>query len=108
MEFNADTIKGQWTQIKGSFKEKWGKLTENDLQSFDGNFETLKGKLQSLYGYSKERASTEIDEAIQKMKLVTKDTKASFAGKANSAVDSAEAKVDEATAKVNPSNKNRH
>ena len=38
------------------------------VQSFDGNFETLKGKLQKLYGYSKERASTELDEAIQKMK----------------------------------------
>lgn len=101
MELNNDAIKGQWSQIKGSFKEKWGKLTDNDLQSFDGNFETLKGKLQSLYGYSKERATSEIGETIQKMKLAGHDMKEKFTEKANSAVDSAKAKVDEATKKVN-------
>lgn len=100
MEFNTDAIKGQWNQIKGSLKEKWGKLTDNDLQSFDGNFETLKGKLQSLYGYSKERASNELDETIRRFKLKGEGAKHETFEKANRAVDSAEVKVDQANRKL--------
>lgn len=100
MDINTDVVRGQWNQIKGSFKEKWGKLTDNDLQSFDGNFETLKGKLQALYGYSKERASSEIDEAVKKMKLVGGDLREKALGKANIAVDKAEMKIDQAKRKI--------
>ena len=101
MDINTDVIKGQWSQIKGTLKEKWGKLTDNDLQSFDGNFETLKGKLQQLYGYSKERASAELDETVQKLKLKGNEAREAVMGKANQAVDESELKVDNANRKLN-------
>ena len=72
MELNKDVIRGQWSQIKGSLKEKWGKLSDKDLEKFEGNFDSIKGKLQSLYGYSKERATSEIDETVKKLKLAAK------------------------------------
>jgi len=36
---NEDRIKGQWKQLAGKLKEKWGKLTDNDLQRADGSSE---------------------------------------------------------------------
>jgi uncharacterized protein YjbJ (UPF0337 family) len=57
---NEDIIKGKWTQIKGSLKSKWGKLTDDDLDRIDGNHQYLVGKLQERYGWQKEQAEREI------------------------------------------------
>ncbi len=95
---NNDTIRGQWNEIKGSFKQKWGKLTDNDLTTFEGNFDGLKGKLQKLYGYSKERASTEIDSALERFKH--SDTAEATRAKAQGAMDDAKDGVDEMNDRV--------
>jgi uncharacterized protein YjbJ (UPF0337 family) len=57
---NEDIIKGKWTQIKGSLKSKWGKLTDDDLDRIDGNHQYLVGKLQERYGWQKEQSEREI------------------------------------------------
>ena len=59
---NTDTIKGNWTQLKGKVKERWGKLTDDDLKVIEGKKDQLVGKLQERYGYAKEKAQTECDE----------------------------------------------
>ena len=56
---NADTLKGQWHQMKGEIQTQWGKLTDNDLDQIAGQSETLIGKLQEWYGYARERAERE-------------------------------------------------
>jgi uncharacterized protein YjbJ (UPF0337 family) len=58
---NWDTIKGEWTQLKGKVREKWGKLTDNDLETIAGKKDQLIGKLQQRYGYDKEAAEKEVD-----------------------------------------------
>ena len=58
---NADTIKGNWKQLKGKIKEHWGKLTDDDLTVINGREEQLIGKLQERYGYTKEQAEREIE-----------------------------------------------
>lgn len=57
---NSDVIKGKWKQLTGKIKERWGDLTDNDLQAADGHAEYLVGKLQERYGWSKERAEQEV------------------------------------------------
>ena len=57
---NADTLKGQWHQIKGEVKNQWGKLTDDDLSQIEGNGEKLVGKLQERYGFAKDRAEEEL------------------------------------------------
>jgi uncharacterized protein YjbJ (UPF0337 family) len=57
---NADTLKGQWHQLKGEIKTKWGKLTDNDLDQIAGQSEKLIGKLQERYGYARDRAEREV------------------------------------------------
>jgi uncharacterized protein YjbJ (UPF0337 family) len=57
---NQDIIQGKWTQLKGSLKNKWGKLTDDDLSRADGNHQYLAGRLQERYGWEKDRAEREI------------------------------------------------
>ena len=59
---NWDIIKGDWAQLKGEARAKWGKLTDNDWEVIAGNKDRLVGKLQEQYGYAKDAAEKEIDE----------------------------------------------
>jgi uncharacterized protein YjbJ (UPF0337 family) len=53
---NWDQIEGNWKQLKGRVKEKWGKLTDDQLDQLAGNRDQLLGKIQEQYGISKEEA----------------------------------------------------
>ncbi len=57
-----DRIEGNWKQFSGKAKQKWGELTDDELDVIDGNREELEGKLQAKYGKSKDEARQEIDE----------------------------------------------
>ncbi len=59
MDWNR--VEGNWKQIKGSVKEKWGKLTDDDLDVINGRREQLEGKIQERYGLQKDQAKSEID-----------------------------------------------
>jgi uncharacterized protein YjbJ (UPF0337 family) len=59
---NQDIIKGKWSQLSGKLKEKWGKLTDNDLQRADGTSEYLAGRLQERYGIARDEAKRQIRE----------------------------------------------
>jgi len=62
---NWDTLKGDWKQFKGKVKEKWGKLTDDDLDVIDGKRDQLSGLLQKRYGYAKEAAEREIEAFVK-------------------------------------------
>ena len=51
---NQDTIQGQWKQLAGSIRARWGKLTNDDLDVAEGNAEYLAGKLQQRYGIARD------------------------------------------------------
>lgn len=57
---NKDTLHGNWKEVKGSVKEKWGKLTDNHLTEIDGKRDQLVGHIQKQYGLSKEEAETQV------------------------------------------------
>ena len=61
---NEDILKGKWNEIKGGLKEKWGKLTDNDLTVVEGNKDKLLGILQQKYGYDKDKAEKEYNDFI--------------------------------------------
>jgi uncharacterized protein YjbJ (UPF0337 family) len=58
---NWDQIAGNWKQFKGTVKEKWGKLTDDDLEVIEGKKDQLIGRLQERYGYTKEQAEKELN-----------------------------------------------
>lgn len=53
---NKDQFEGNWHQLKGRIKEKWGKLTDNEITQINGKYEQLIGILQKKYGYAKSQA----------------------------------------------------
>ena len=57
---NKEQIQGKAEQIAGKLKEKWGKLTGDDIALFNGKRETFLGKLKEHYGLSKEDADKQI------------------------------------------------
>ena len=59
---NWDRIEGEWKQIKGNVREKWGKLTDDDFNQIAGKREQLEGKIQERYGYAKEQVKKEVDD----------------------------------------------
>jgi uncharacterized protein YjbJ (UPF0337 family) len=59
---NWDIVEGKWKQVKGAVQEKWGELTNDDLDRIAGNKEQLSGKLQEKYGWTKDEAERQIDD----------------------------------------------
>jgi uncharacterized protein YjbJ (UPF0337 family) len=51
---NAQELQGQWNKIRGQVKEKWGQLTDNDLQIENGNIDQLVGRIQQKTGEGRE------------------------------------------------------
>jgi uncharacterized protein YjbJ (UPF0337 family) len=66
---NADTLKGQWKQLAGKVREKWGALTDDEIDRIGGQKDQLVGKLQERYGYAKDRAEREADEFFRAQEL---------------------------------------
>lgn len=59
---NKLQIKGNWNQVKGKLKQKYGQLTDDDLQYAEGKEEELLGRLQSKTGKAKEDLLEEINK----------------------------------------------
>jgi uncharacterized protein YjbJ (UPF0337 family) len=57
---NQDIAQGNWRQLSGKIKQKWGKLTDDDLMRAKGDKEYLVGKLHEQYGIAKDRAEDEL------------------------------------------------
>jgi uncharacterized protein YjbJ (UPF0337 family) len=62
---NWDQVQGKWKQVRGSAKQQWGKLTDNDLEQIAGMRDKLVGKLQERYGIAQEEAQKKADEWIK-------------------------------------------
>jgi uncharacterized protein YjbJ (UPF0337 family) len=61
---NWDQVEGKWKEMRGSVRERWGKLTDDDMDVIAGRRDQLSGKLQQQYGYTKEQADREIDSFV--------------------------------------------
>jgi uncharacterized protein YjbJ (UPF0337 family) len=57
---NWDRIEGNWKQVMGKAHQQWGKLTDDELDQIQGSREMLTGKIQELYGITKEKAEEQV------------------------------------------------
>ncbi|NGQ90313.1 CsbD family protein [Rhodobacter sp. HX-7-19] len=64
---NWDQVEGKWLQLKGQAKEKWGQLTDDDLDVAAGRRDQLAGKIQHRYGVAKEEAERQLDDWSRKL-----------------------------------------
>lgn len=59
---NWDMIEGKWNELKGRAREKWGKLTDDDLDVAKGNKDQLVGLVQEKYGKARDEAEKEVED----------------------------------------------
>ena len=65
---NWDRIEGDWKQLKGNVKVRWGKLTDDQLDVIAGKRDVLAGKIQEAYGISKDEAEKQLTEWQERQK----------------------------------------
>lgn len=61
---NKETVEGNWEELKGRIQSRWGKITDDDLDVIKGDTKILAGKLQEKYGMSKEAAEKSIEHIL--------------------------------------------
>ena len=82
---NSDQFEGKWKQLKGTVKQRWGKLTDDDVTALSGKKDELVGRIQERYGITREQAQREADEwaaaANADIDQLEQQTKASHAAR---------------------------
>jgi uncharacterized protein YjbJ (UPF0337 family) len=58
---NWDQVEGKWKELKGSARQQWGKLTDDDIEMIKGKKDELIGRLQQRYGLQREEAQKQAD-----------------------------------------------
>jgi len=66
---NWQQIEGKWDYAKGKIREKWGKLTDQDLDVIAGKRDQLIGRLKERYGIQKDAAESEINRWLDELKM---------------------------------------
>jgi uncharacterized protein YjbJ (UPF0337 family) len=59
---NTQILQGQWNQVRGQLKKKWGQLTEDDLKFANGNIDQLIGRIQQKTGEARDSIEGYLDE----------------------------------------------
>lgn len=59
---NSDILKGNWKQFRGEIQKQWGKLTNDDMDVINGEYDKLVGQIQERYGWNHERAERELTD----------------------------------------------
>lgn len=57
-------LEGKWMQLRGAVREKWGELTDDELNEISGRRDRLAGLLQEKYGYNQMEAERQIDDFL--------------------------------------------
>lgn len=57
-------LEGHWKQVKGRLQERWGQLTDNDLQQAMGDADQLVGVIQQRTGEARSEIEHYLDEVV--------------------------------------------
>ena len=64
---NKNILEGKWMQLRGAVREKWGQLTDDELDQIAGKRDKLSGVLQERYGYAEDEAERHIDDFLENL-----------------------------------------
>lgn len=67
---NKDRIEGNWKELKGKIRQKWGELTDDEIDQAEGHTEILSGKLQERYGMTRDEADRQVDDFMRRERRV--------------------------------------
>lgn len=66
-----DHIRANWAAFRGRARERWDRLTDDDLNQAEGRAERIEGKLQMRYGQTREEAMAEMDDFRRRCSAVS-------------------------------------
>lgn len=69
---NSDILMGKWLEIKGLIKERWGRLTKNDLDQIKGKNSRLLGAMRKKYGYIRRKVAPEYNDGVELAEIVSR------------------------------------
>lgn len=64
---DTNIVEGKWKEFKGLLRENWGKLTDDEIDKTEGNFDQIVGKLQQRYGYKLDEARKVVSGLLEKV-----------------------------------------
>jgi uncharacterized protein YjbJ (UPF0337 family) len=64
---NWDQIEGKWKQFQGKARQRWAKLTDDDVEFVKGKPTALAGRIQQRYGIAKDEAERQIDSWMKQV-----------------------------------------
>ena len=64
---NKNILEGKWLQLRGAIRDKWGQLTDDELDQIAGKRDKLAGVLQERYGYAENEAEQQIDDFLENL-----------------------------------------
>jgi uncharacterized protein YjbJ (UPF0337 family) len=73
---NSDILEGKWKQLRGEIRQRWGDLTDDELDQIAGKRDKLVGKLQEKYGYARDEAEQQLDDFLEDIDSRVGDTEA--------------------------------
>ena len=77
---NSDMVAARWKQLRGDAQQKWGRLTNSDLDEIQGQANKLVGLIQDRYGYGRAKAQREVDRFLYQYGLDTGDLQGAASG----------------------------
>lgn len=95
-----DILEGKWLQVQGKVKERWGELTDDDLEQISGKRDQLEGKLRERYGYSKRQARSEVDKFLSEVNGQASDAREKVKTRVKETQDRVQERVREAQGRL--------
>jgi len=93
---NQQTLEGNWNEIKGKLHERWGQLTNDDLQKARGSVDQLVGVIQRKTGEARERVEQYLNDLTSNSGAGVSKMAETVRGYASSAAESARGYADSA------------
>ncbi|HRX77980.1 MAG: DUF883 family protein [Planctomycetaceae bacterium] len=59
---NEQVLEGKWNEIQGQLRDRWGQLSKDELEQFDGNVQQLVGMIQRKTGVARDKIESYLDE----------------------------------------------
>src|SRR5215469_4311852 len=82
---NAQEVRGQWDKLRGKIKQKWGQLTDDDLQIIGGNIDELVGRIHEKTGVAREQVEKFIGDLASGTSSTVEQARDAAMGFANQA-----------------------
>lgn len=68
---HKEQFAGKWRQLRGRLKAEWGKLTDDELDQIEGNYDMLVGKIVEKYGQAREQIERRLDSFLTEEPVTT-------------------------------------